>query len=196
MTTTYQLFTQNVNEATSAMVKRLDVLLQSLGPIGMQDTVLSRRLNLNTIRYELTLEYQTPGPAHFRAVYFTSLYGSNTDRQADHYFFKHPTYRVHFVHDVSQERRRKLDVDSVMAIYATSLIPNCGQDRSRPVVVQAVANIAAGASGNVTLVAASGLLTDTFSAVNRMNFTWLAGQRGYASVRPGTCVWDAYPTCC
>jgi hypothetical protein len=196
MTTTYQLFTQDMNEATSAMVSRLDALLLALGPIGLQDTVLSRRLNLNTIRYELTLEYQTPGPAQFRAVYFTSLSGTSPDSQAAAFFAAHPSFRIHFVHDVSQERRRKLDVDSVMAIYADSLIPNCGQDRSRPVVVQAVGNIAAGASGNVTLVAASGLLPNTFAAVNRMDFNWLAGQRGYASLRPGTCIWDAYPTCC
>lgn len=193
---TFELFAQDLNEAVSGYVARLDARLQALGPIGLQDTVLTRRLDLNTIRYELTLSYQQPGTASMRAAFFAATTAQSVDAQVAAAFALLPSARIVFVHDVSQERRRKLDHDSVMVIYTETLVPNCGQDRSRPVIVEANALIAAGASGSCTLVTASGLTADVITVLNRSGAAWAAGKRGYAAARPGTCIWDGYPTCC
>ncbi len=196
MTIVFRPFVQYLNEATSVMIARLDAELTAIGPVGMQDVLMTKRLTLNTVRWEFTLQYTTPGPAQFGATYFSALSGTSVDAQAAAFFALNPLRRVHFIQDMSQERRRKLDHDAVCCIYTTTLIPNCGQDRSRPIIVQALANIAAGATGNVQMVAASGLLSNVIAVVNRGGFQWDSGERGYAAARPGTCVWDGYPTCC
>jgi len=196
MAITYTVFDQELSEAVPTYVARLDALLLSLGPIGLQDVALSKRLRMNTIRYELTLQYSTPGPAQFRAVCFEAQADVDVDALANAFFAAHPTYRIHFLLDVSLERRRNALQNSIMAIYADSVIPNCGSDRSRPVVVQAVDPIAAGDTGLVAQVAASGVLGIQFEVVNRSGFTWPSGGLGYASARMGTCVWDGYATCC
>jgi hypothetical protein len=84
-----------------------------------------------------------------------------------------------------------------MAIYSESPKPNCGYNRSRVIIVQATANIAAGATGPAQLVDAAGLVTgQTIQVVNRFDSQWDTGTRGYASLRNGTCVWDGFKTCC
>lgn len=197
MSTIFDLFAQQLNEATQVFASRLDAYLQALGGIGLQDVPLNRRLDMNAIRYELTLQYASGGPQTFRAAYFSTVLSSvPVDTQFSTFFAGLPSSRAAFILDVSQERRRALDHDAVLVIYTSNLVPNCGQDRSRPVIVQALGNIAAGASGNVQLVSSTGLITGTFAAVNRSGAVWAAGTRGYAAVRPGTCIWDGYPTCC
>jgi hypothetical protein len=118
------------------------------------------------------------------------------DALAAAFFAAHPTYRVHFCIDISLERRRSLLRNSVLALYVDSVMPNCGSDRSRPVVVEAVDTMVAGATGTVALVTASGLASNQFEVTNRSGFTWHAGQRGYAAAAMGTCDWDGYGTCC
>lgn len=196
MTIIFRPFVQDLDESTSGMVARLDAELSLIGAIGLQDVSMTKRLRLNTVRWEFTLQYTTPGPVQFGAAYFSSLAGSSVDSQVAAFFAAHPNYRIHFIQDVSQERRRKLDHDAICCIYATTLLPNCGQDRSRPIIVRPLGNIAAGASGNVQMVVASGQFATIFSVTNRAGFQWNAGIKGYAAARPGTCIWDGYPTCC
>lgn len=193
----FQLFAQNLNESTAAYIARLDTYLQSLGAIGLQDVTLTKRLSLNAIRWEITLAYQTPGPLTFRAAYFSTLNGAGTvEAQAAAFFAANPTYRMHFIKDVSQERRRKLDHDAVLCIYTASVVPNCGFGHGRPVIVKATAAIGIGATGAARLVSSSGLLADSVNVVNRSGIAWAMNTMGYAVMRQASCVWDGYPTCC
>lgn len=189
-------FPQDLNEATGEYVDRLDAFLQSLGPAGLQDAVLTKRLDLNTIRFELTLTLQRPGPLTLRAEYFSSIGGSPPDTQLAAFFAARPNGRVVAIRDVSQERRRKLDQNAILVIWANSLLPNCGWDVSRPVIVEATALIGVGASGPARLVTTAGLAGNAITVLNRSGAAWANGKRGYAALRPGTCLWDGYPTCC
>jgi len=192
----YLVVNQELNQSTADYVADISTALQAAGAVGVQSVFITRRLDYQTVRFATTLSITDPGPAQVRAAYFSSLAGTPVDTQVDAFFAANPTYRAIFVRDVSQEIRRKLDHDAVMVIYIESLIPNCGQDRSRPVIVEALEAIAAGATGQVQLVGASGLEPDVFTVTNRSAFTILETDRAYAQVAPGTCDWDAYGTCC
>lgn len=192
----YQVINQELNESTPDYVARIDAAFVAAGALGLQDVFITRRLDYNTVRFATTLALTDPGPAAVRVSYFTRTSAATVDAQIATFFAANPTYRVIFVRDVSQEIRRRLDHDAVMVFYITSLIPNCGQDRSRPVIVQALEEIAAGATGQVQLVSAAGLLPDTFQVTNRSSSVWEVDTRGYAQVAPGTCLWDGYAGCC
>jgi len=187
---------QELSQSTEAFVVAVNNALAAASPMGLQDVFLTRRLDLSNPRFNCTLSLASPGPVSMRAVYFTTLSGTPVDVQVAAFFAANPSYRILFTRDVSQEVRRSLDHDAVMVIYATTLLPNAGQDRSRPVIVQANALITPGSTGEVALVGASGVLSPLIMARNRGGINWMAGVRGYAQVRPGTGVWDGYPSCC
>jgi hypothetical protein len=187
---------QELNESTADYVAKIDATLVFWGPLGIQDVFLTRRLDYNTVRYACTIVIAEPGPAVFRAAYFERTITQTVEAQVDAFFAANPTYRAVFVRDVSQEVRRRLDRDSVMILYIASLVPNCGQDRSRPVIVQAILDIAPGATGQVSLVTALGLAADVFEVTNRSGVLWEGGERGYAQVAPGTCAWVGFRTSC
>lgn len=188
-------FPQELSEATSVYVDRLNVYLQSLGNISLRDVVLSRRNDPAKQRLELTLDIIDPGTAPFRASYFSSLAGSSVDAQVAAFFALNEG-RIHFIKDVSETSRRWLDQDAVLVIWSPSYLPNSGYDRGRPVLVRAAEQIAPGASGTVRIESASGALSDPFQAINRSGLTWASGGHGYAQARPQTGTWDAYPSCC
>ncbi len=196
MPITFTVFDQTLSEAVPVYVARLDAFLLALGPIGLQDVALSKRLHMGTIRYETTLQYTTPGPAQFRAACFEARADADVDALANAFFLANPSYRIHFVLDVSLERRRSVLQNSIMVLYVDSVIPNCGSDRSRPIVVEAVALIPPNATGPVVQVSASGVVGSPFNVVNRTNIWWPIGRHGYAAARMGTCVWDGYAGCC
>ena len=187
---------QQLNQSTQDYVDSVSDALIAAGAVGVQDVFVTRRLDYQTVRFATTLVITDPGPAQVRAAYFSTLAGSSVDTQVDAFFAANPTYRILFVRDVSQEIRRRLDRDAVMVFYIEGLIPNCGQDRSRPVIVQALGDIAAGATGQVQLAGAVGVESDVFTVTNRSALLWSDGARGYAQVQPWSCMWVGYPTCC
>jgi|GEM_PF-1881637 len=197
MPITYNVFDQDLSESLYSWVNRLDSYLLAIGPIGLQDIALSRRLDMSTIRYELSLQYTTPGPAQFRAAQFTERTDADLDAAAAAFFATNPSARIHWIQDISQEKRRSTVQNAVLVIYVGSVMPNCGSDRSRPIIVQALAPILAGASGPAQIRGASGLVAGaTLTVVNRSDFTWPTTGRGYAAARIGTCLWDGYALCC
>jgi hypothetical protein len=197
MTISYQLVNQNLNDAPTVFAAQVDTVLQGLGSIGLQDVFLTRREGLaQRLRLQMTLSYTTAGPLAVRATAFSGVNG-DVDTQAAAFLAANPTYRVLFIRDIGSSQRGALDDNVIMLIYATTVLSNCGQDRSRPVIVEALGNILAGASGSVQLVGAAGLVAGgVITAINRFDSTWATGKRGYAQVRPGSCLWDGYPTCC
>jgi len=189
---------QALSVSAESYVQQVDLALQALGPIGLQSLVVTRREgdNRRVPRLETTISYVTPGPVDFRAIAFSSTQGQDPDVIAAALFANNPSARVHFIRDVSSDHRGSLDNNIIMLIYAETVMPNCGYDRSKVVIVEALAPILAGASGNAEIVSASGLAGQVISIVNRFDSTWNAGARGYATTRLGSCIWDGYKTCC
>lgn len=195
----YALISQQVSEGIASFVAAVDAALLALGPIGLQDVLLTRRQGKTGGRPKLdvSLSYQASGPLTFRAAYFTGAYGQDVDTQAAAFFAGIPNARTHFIRDVGDDARGSLNDDAIMVVYSASPLPNCGYNRSRVVIVQATANIAAGATGPAQLVDAAGLVTgQTIQVINRFDSQWDVGTRGYASLRNGTCLWDGFKTCC
>lgn len=195
----FALVTQQISEGIGSFVTAVDAALVAIGPIGLQDLVLSRRQGQSSGRpkLDITLSYTTPGPIAFRAAYFTGAYGQNPDTLAAAFFAGLPLARAHFIRDVGDDSRGALNADAIMVVYSASPLPNCGYDRSRVVIVETTANITAGASGPAQLVDAAGLVTgQVIQVVNRFDSQWNVGTRGYASLRNGTCLWDGFKTCC
>lgn len=195
---TFTLISQQLSEGEEPFVAAVDAALVALGAIGLQDVIVTRREGINKRpRMDVTLSHVASGPLIFRAAYFTAAYGQDVDVQANAFFAARPNARVHFVRDVGNDHRSSLNSDAVMVIYSVSPLPNCGYNRSRVIIVEALANIAAGASGQAQLVSADGLVTgEVISVVNRFDSQWDIGTRGYATPRLGTCVWDGYKMCC
>ncbi len=195
----FALISQGISEGIGGFVADVDAALVALGPIGVQDLVLTRRQGKSSGRpkLDLTLSYATPGPISLRAAYFTAAYGQDVDTQAAAFFAAIPTARVHFTRDVGDDTRGSLNADAIMVVYSESPLPNCAYNKSRVVIVETLENIAPGASGDAQLVDAAGLVVgEVIEVVNRFDSQWDIGTRGYASLRNGTCVWDGFKTCC
>ena len=199
MTIAFALISQQVSDGVSTFVAAVDAALLALGAIGLQDAVLTRRQGKSGGRpkLDLSLSYAAAGPLIMRAAYFTAAYGQDPDAQAAAFFAGTPNARAHFIRDVGDDTRGSLNANAIMVIYSTSALPNCGYDRSRVVIVETLADIAAGDTGPAQLVSAAGLVTgETIQVVNRFDSQWDVGTRGYATLRNGTCVWDGFKTCC
>lgn len=193
------LVSQQISVGVSSFVTAVDAALVALGPIGLQDVVLTRRQGQSAGRPKLdvSLVYVTPGPLSFRAAYFTAAYGQDLDTQAATFFAGLPLARAHFIRDVGDDSRGALNADAIMVVYSLSPLPNCGYDKSRVVIVETLEDIAAGSSGDAQLVDANGLVTgQVIEVINRFDSQWDVGTRGYASLRNGTCLWDGFKTCC
>jgi len=197
--TTFALISQDISQGVEPYVAAIDAALLALGAIGLQDLVLTRRQGKSAGRpkLDLSVAYVTPGPLTFRAAFFTGAYGQDPDTQAAVFFAASPLARVHLIRDVGDDRTGSLNDNAIMAVYSSSSLPNCGYDRSRPIIVQALADIAAGAVGAAQMVDAAGLVAGaTIQVVNRFDSLWSSGTRGYATIRNGTCLWDGFKTCC
>lgn len=198
----YALYTQQVSDSIQTYVAQINTALVAIGTMGIQDVLVTRLEDGPGKRGRLrtTISYSAPGTVLVGAAYFSSMIPTDpgdVDAQAAAFFAANPLYRALFIRDVGNEHRGGLDSNAIMVIYASTPLSNCGQDRARPMVVQALANIAAGATGPVQMVSASGLITGaTLMVVNRFDTTWTAGTRGYAMPRAGTCIVDGYKTCC
>jgi hypothetical protein len=193
------IISQDLSQAVLPFVTSVDNALLALGPVGIQDLVLTRRegMQRRIPRMDLTVSYVSPGPLTFRATAFAGRSGDDVDAQSASFFAANPTYRAHFIRDVGDDRRGSLQPNAIMVVYAEMGLSNCGYNRSRVVVVEPLANIAAGASGLAQVVGAAGPLPgEVITVVNRFDSTWVAGARGYASPRNGSCIWDGYKTCC
>lgn len=199
MTIGYKLLTQGVSQAVQSFVSDVDIALVALGTIGMQDVILTRLEDLGKRpRLRLTLSYSTPGPLQMRAAYFGITSGPQApDVQSAAFFAATPLARAAFIRDVGNEMRGQLDSNAIMVIYGTTPLTNCGQGRARPMIVQALAPIAAGAAGSAQMVSSTGLVAGAVvSIVNRFDTTWATGARGYAIARAGSCIMDGFKTCC
>ena len=192
---TSQLVAQELNESPADYVARIDTLLVSLGAIGLQTFLITRRSDAPGPRFTLTLVYTDPGPVALRAAAFVGTASSSAQAQANAFFAANPTYRAHFIRDIGDQRRGRLGTDAIVVVYATTDAPNCGYDRSRLVVVKATADIAAGASGAGVRITSGGN-AEVITVYNRSTITWSTNVRGYAFPRAGDCVYDGVPTCC
>jgi hypothetical protein len=199
MTIGYGLITQDSTESVQSWVAAVSAYLSGLGLSGLQDVQLTRLEALGKRgRLRCTIVSASGGPLSLAAAYFGATSGPQLpDAQAATFFAANPLYRALFIRDVGEEHRGGLDANAIMIVYGTTPLSNCGQSRSRPMIVQALANIASGATGSAQLVSASGLVAGSvISVVNRFDTTWLSGTRGYATPRAGSCVFDGFKTCC
>lgn len=202
MTIGYALYTQQLNDSLPTYVASINTALTALGPIGVQDVLVTRLEDGpgKRGRLRITLSYSAPGTVLVGAAYFSSVLPTDpgdVDAQAATFFATNPLYRALVIRDIGNEHRGGLDANAILVLYATTPLSNCGQDRARPMIVQALAGIAAGATGPVQMVSANGLIAGaTLMAVNRFDTTWAVGTRGYAMPRAGTCIVDGYKTCC
>jgi hypothetical protein len=194
----YALIRQELSQSPAGFAADVNAWLVAAGSIGIQSLFLTRREAFGRRpRMDLTISYSTPGPLAFRAAAFGGSAAVDPDALAAAFFVANPTYRVHFTRDIGDQRRGMLDSNLIMVVYATNVLSNCGQDRQRTVVVEALGLIAPGASGNAQLVSAAGLVAGgVITVTNRFDSPWASGTRGYAAVRPGSCEWDGYPSCC
>ncbi len=194
----YALIRQELSQSPAGFAADVNTWLTAAGPIGIQSAFLTRREAFGRRpRLDLTISYSTPGPLTLRAAAFGGGAATDPDALAAAFFAANPTYRVQFIRDIGDQRRGMLDSNLIMVIYGTTVLSNCGQDKQRTVIVEALAPIAAGASGSAQLVSEAGLVVGgVITVTNRFDTPWAAGTRGYASVRPGSCAWDGYPSCC
>ena len=199
MTITYTLITQDSTQSVQSWVAAVSTALAGLGLVGLQDVLVTRLEAFGKRgRLRVTLSTTSAGPVSLAAVYFGVTSGpTSPDVQAAAFFAANPLFRVLFIRDVGEEHRGGLDSNAIMVIYGTTPLSNCGQGRSRPMIVQALGNIVSGATGSAQMVSAAGLVAGSvISVVNRFDTTWVAGTNGYATPRAGTCIFDGFKTCC
>ncbi len=192
---TAQLIAQELNQSPADLVAAVDAALVAASSMGLQTCLVTRRSYAPGPRFTVTLVYTVPAQLVLRAASFIGTPTSSAESLANAFLAAHPTYRGHFLRDIGDQRRGHLGIDALMLIYATSSKPNCGYDRSRMIVVQALGNILPGASGAALIMSATGstnLVTVTNQSVNTFAFHTF----GYAFPRAGDCTYDVVPTCC
>lgn len=198
----FALFVQDVSQSLQSYVAAINTALVALGPIGLQDVVVTRLEDGPGRRGRLrtTISYTRSGTVNVGAAYFSANIPTDpgdVDAQAAAFFATNFRARSLFIRDIGDNLRGGLDSNAIMVLYATNQLSNCGQNRARPMIVSALANIAAGASGYAQMVSATGPIpTVILNLVNRSSFTWPAGELGYAAPRVGSCIVDGYVTCC
>lgn len=192
------LLVQAVSEAPQGFATQVSTLLGGLGPIGLQSVLVTRRgWSSPGPRLSATMLY-VPGAltTTFAAVGFTgSLALGTAAAQATAFLAATPTLRGHVLRDIGDQRRGRLDSDVLMLIYAPASLPNCGWDRSRMIVAQASAPIAAGTTGAAVHITGLGT-AETITVTNQSTITWDATAYGYCFPRQSDCTWDGVPTCC
>lgn len=192
---TAELIAQHLTESPADLVARVDARLVALGPIGLQQLLVTRRSDAPGPLFTISLIYTAPGPASLRAASFIGTPTNPADAQANAFFLGSAATRGHFLRDIGDQRRGALGIDALMLIYASSSVPNCGYDKSRMVVVIATAIIPAGTSGTANTVM-NGVVGTAITIANRSTISWPIGVYGYAFPRAGDCTFDAIPTCC
>lgn len=192
---TAHLIAQNLAESPQGLTSRIDTYLVSIGAIGLQTCLVTRRSDAPGPRFTVSLSYTTPGPLSMRATAFVGTPTSPADAQATAFMAANPTFRAHVVRDLGDQRRGKLNTDVVMLIYAATSQTNCGYDRSKLIVVKATQLILTGATGTAVRVV-PGATKETISVVNRSTQSWVNGGFGYAFPKAGACTWEGVPTCC
>jgi hypothetical protein len=133
MTIGYGLITQDSTESIQKWVGAVSGYLAGLGPIGLQDVILTRLEALGKRgRMRVTLVTESSGPLVVGAAYFGVTAGpTSPDVQSAAFFTANPLYRALFIRDVGEEHRGGLDSNATMVIYATTPLSNCGQGQYR-----------------------------------------------------------------
>ncbi len=192
---TAHLIAQALTESPCGLAARVDAYLVSQVSIGLQQCLVTRRSDAPGPRFTVSLVFTVPGPLAMRATCFVGTPTNPADVQANAFLVANPTYRTHFVRDLGDQRRGRLDTDILMVLYAATSQTNCGYDRSKLIVVQATQLILAGASGTAVRLVPGGT-RETITVVNRSTQSWLNGAFGYAFPKAGDCTWEGVPTCC
>lgn len=192
---TAHLISQNLAESPSGLTSRIDAYLVSQGSIGLQQVLVTRRSDAPGPRFTVSLSFTVSGPLAMRATCFVGTPTSPAATQATAFLAAHPTYRGHFVRDLGDQRRGKLNTDVVMLVYAATSQTNCGYDRSKLIVVRATQQMLTGASGSAVRITPNGD-KETITVVNRSTQTWVLGGFGFAFPKAGDCTWEGVPTCC
>lgn len=192
---TAHLLSQNLAESPQGLASRIDTYLVSVGFIGLQEVLVTRRSDAPGPRFTVSLVFTTSGPLAMRATCFVGTLTSPAATQATAFLAANPTYRGHFVRDLGDQRRGKLNTDVVMLVYAATSQTNCGYDRSKLIVVKSSQAILSGATGAAVRVV-PGSTKETITVVNRSTQTWVNGGFGYAFPKAGDCTWEGVPTCC
>jgi hypothetical protein len=192
------LLVQAISEAPQGFAAQVNTFLTGLGPIGLQSVLVTRRgWSSPGPRLSATMLY-VPGAltTSFAAVGFTgSTFAGTAAAQATAFLAATPALRGHFLRDLGDQRRGRLDSDVLMLIYAPASLPNCGWDRSRMIIAQASAPITPGAVGSAVHITGNGA-AETIMVTNQSAITWDAMAYGYCFPRQSDCTWDGIPTCC
>lgn len=198
----YALYVQDVSQSLQSYVATINTALVALGAIGLQDVNVTRLEDGPGRRGRLrtTISYTRTGSVSVGAAYFSANIPTDpgyVDIQAATFFAANPLYRSLAVRDIGDNLRGGLDSNAIMVLYATTPISNCGHNRARTMIVASLAAIASGSSGPAQMVGAGGVINGAFLTIlNRTSFTWPIGALGYAVPRVGSCIIDAYSTCC
>jgi hypothetical protein len=188
--------TQQLSESVVVWATRLDAFLSSLGACSIQDLDVIYREGQTRAQLVAAVTYISPGSSLIRAQAFAGSGVTSAGALANAFLVANPTYRILYLRDVSDPQRRSLNTDVVLLVYSTDSLSNCAQGECTLTIVQAVADIAPGATGAALLVGASGATATTMTVENRSLLTWPAGGRGYAAPILGACTWAGVPTCC
>ncbi len=192
---TAHLIAQALTESPAALAARVDAYLVSQTAIGLQDVLVTRRSDAPGPRYTISLVFTVPGPLAMRATCFIGTPTSPAQTQVNAFLAANPTYRAHFLRDLGDQRRGRLNTDVLMLLYAATSQTNCGYDRSKLIVVKATQLILTGATGTAVRIV-PGATKETISVVNRSTQSWVNGGFGYAFPKAGDCTWEGVPTCC
>jgi hypothetical protein len=196
MSSLAKLFAQGISETPVGLAGDINTWLGTVGPIGIQSVLTTRRVRAPGPRLSITVLYVPgAGTTAFGCTAFIGTAASSSASQLTAFLAAHPTYRGHILRDIGDQRRGKLDNDVLMLIYAVSALPNCGWDRSQAIVVQSTAIIAPGASGAAVRISGAGV-QEAITITNRSTMSWVLGAYGIGYPRSGTCTWDAVPNCC
>jgi hypothetical protein len=196
MSSLAKLFAQGISETPAGLAADINTWLGTVGPIGLQSVLVTRRVRSPGPRLSITVLYvPSAGTTAFGCTALTGTPLSSSATQLTAFLAANPAYRGHFIRDIGDQRRGKLDNDVLMLLYATSALPNCGWDRSQAIVVQSTAIIAPGASGAGVRISSAGV-EEAIVMTNRSTISWVLGAYGIGSPRSGSCIWDAVPNCC
>lgn len=201
MTTATKQLVFSVNPTPSEIENSVNAFLSTLGPSTITEIRPYKNTSEGYSEQAIQILYRDPGSSVYTAEAFTGNVVGGTYQSASDLavasFAANPDRRAWFILDITPGLSRSLITDSILVIYNDELEADCSILNDRPRIVTADADILPGATGLVSLNTTSGVdATKKITVTNRADFTWLAGERGWATLSVVSCEWDGFPTCC
>jgi len=185
-------------EPPTVIASSINNRLAALGAVSLLSVDFYRDNAIAGQGSHILLSYDDPGPVGaYQAVSFVSTSATTAAALANAFFVANPTYRAHFILDVTKEQRRFIRRNAIVIVYQTDFSTPCGVGLSYPRIVRADGAINAAATGTANLMTTGGEdTTEQIQVVNSFDFTWPDNEEGWAIRDPATCDWIGYPTCC